>query len=123
MTAGVEDPGLQPERTSLSWVRTSMSVVVVALLFLRWYPYYGSVVFLPAAVAFCFSLFVRLRSVPSYQRGAFAVNADVRRTRGEGAARSRASASATTEPGWVIALCAGVVAVAGCAMWLIVQVG
>lgn len=35
------DPGLQPERTSLAWGRTTLAMVVASLLFLRWIPDYG----------------------------------------------------------------------------------
>ena len=31
-----EDPGLQPERTTQSWLRTSLTMTVVSLLFIRW---------------------------------------------------------------------------------------
>lgn len=31
-----EDPGLQPERTTQSWLRTSLTLIVVSLLFIRW---------------------------------------------------------------------------------------
>ncbi|WP_022890000.1 DUF202 domain-containing protein [Agromyces italicus] len=34
-TASVRDPGLQPERTALSWTRTALVVAVNALLALR----------------------------------------------------------------------------------------
>lgn len=37
----VVDPGLQPERTSMSWGRTSLAYVLVAAVTLRWAPYYG----------------------------------------------------------------------------------
>lgn len=45
------DPGLQPERTSLAWQRTSISFVAASLLFLRWATQHGAVVGLVVAVA------------------------------------------------------------------------
>jgi hypothetical protein len=35
------DAGLQPERTILSWGRTTLSLCVVSSVFLRWLPHYG----------------------------------------------------------------------------------
>ncbi|GAA1175720.1 MULTISPECIES: DUF202 domain-containing protein [Nesterenkonia] len=35
------DPGLQPERTVLSWGRTMMLFALVGAVFLRWMPHYG----------------------------------------------------------------------------------
>lgn len=35
------DPGLQPERTSLAWNRTSLALVISGILFLRWVPGHG----------------------------------------------------------------------------------
>ncbi|WP_312977226.1 DUF202 domain-containing protein [Corynebacterium sp.] len=42
----VADPGLQPERTSMAWGRTSMAYLVAAAVTLRWVPYYGVAVVL-----------------------------------------------------------------------------
>jgi len=35
------DPGLQPERTVLSWGRTMLVFALVGAVFLRWMPYFG----------------------------------------------------------------------------------
>lgn len=36
------DPGLQPERTVLSWGRTLVVFTMVSAVFLRWLPHYGA---------------------------------------------------------------------------------
>ena len=39
-----EDPGLQPERTVLSWGRTMLALCTAAAIFLRWLPMQGPLV-------------------------------------------------------------------------------
>lgn len=48
---GHEDPGLQPERTSLAWGRTMMALVTVSAIFLRWLPHHGLPILLLFAVS------------------------------------------------------------------------
>lgn len=36
------DPGLQPERTTQSWLRTSLTLTVVSLIFIRWIDAFGA---------------------------------------------------------------------------------
>lgn len=50
ITRGHQDPGLQPERTVMSWGRTTLSLFVVSAVFLRWMHHYGPSILVLVAV-------------------------------------------------------------------------
>lgn len=53
-TAADLDRGLRPERTTLGWSRTSLALVTVSAIFLRWAPHYGLMILvLPAVTLVC----------------------------------------------------------------------
>lgn len=68
-----DDPGLQPERTSLAWGRTLLALVVAAALLLRWLPHHGLAAVLPLAAAAVLALGLWLRQGLRYRRGARSV--------------------------------------------------
>ncbi|MCT1590947.1 DUF202 domain-containing protein, partial [Kocuria palustris] len=68
-----DDPGLQPERTSLAWGRTLLALVVAAALLLRWLPPHGLAAVLPLAAAAVLALGIWLRQGLRYRRGARSV--------------------------------------------------
>ncbi|MDI3331349.1 MAG: DUF202 domain-containing protein [Micrococcus sp.] len=49
-TALHQDPGLQPERTVMSWDRSLLALVVAAAMFLRWYGTVGPLALAPAVL-------------------------------------------------------------------------
>ncbi|MEW1981013.1 DUF202 domain-containing protein [Citricoccus sp. NPDC079358] len=49
-TALHQDPGLQPERTVMSWDRTLLALFVAAAMFLRWYATVGLAALAPAGL-------------------------------------------------------------------------
>jgi uncharacterized membrane protein YidH (DUF202 family) len=54
------DPGLQPERTVMSWGRTLLALCVAAVMFLRWYATAGPLALAPAAVCAVAGLAIHL---------------------------------------------------------------
>lgn len=54
------DPGLQPERTVMSWDRTLLALFVVAALFLRWYATVGLASLIPAGLCGVAALTIHL---------------------------------------------------------------
>lgn len=61
MTLGLhQDPGLQPERTVMSWDRTLLALFVVAAMLLRWYPAVGLAALVPAGLCGAAALVIHL---------------------------------------------------------------
>ncbi|MEY8566531.1 DUF202 domain-containing protein [Corynebacteriaceae bacterium 7-707] len=98
MTTGtsipVADPGLQPERTSMAWARTSLAYLVAAAVTLRWVPQHGT-----AVAAVSVGLVLVALGIHAGQRSRYRVAA-------HGVARNRVCTSA----GAVLALTACTVA-------------
>lgn len=63
------DPGLQPERTTMSWTRTTVSMLVASSILVRWSSVYGRGVFALMAVLLGCAVFVLASSRSDYTRG------------------------------------------------------
>lgn len=62
------DPGLQPERTSMSWTRTAIAMVVVSMVLLRWADVYGPAVLLLIGLTAAAAVYVVLSNRAAYDR-------------------------------------------------------
>lgn len=65
---GPADPGLQPERTDLSWSRTAMAFALASAVLLRWAWVFGPVVLGLVALLFTVALAVHLTQRSRYRR-------------------------------------------------------
>lgn len=62
------DAGLQPERTDLAWGRTTLGLVIVSAIFLRWLPRYGWFAAALVVVAILTALGIHLTRRRRYRR-------------------------------------------------------
>ncbi|MEV7647170.1 DUF202 domain-containing protein [Arthrobacter sp. NPDC089319] len=65
---GHHDAGLQPERTSLAWSRTTLAMIVATAMFLRWFPEYGWFTGTLVAVSLCTAMGIYITQQLRYRR-------------------------------------------------------
>lgn len=65
---GPADPGLQPERTDLSWSRTAMAYALASAVLLRWAWVFGAGVFILVALLFGVAVLIHLTQNHRYHR-------------------------------------------------------
>lgn len=73
----VADPGLQPERTSMAWGRTSLAFMVAAAVLLRMTPHYGPAVACVAGGLLVVALGILTTQKRRYRRAATGVSGAV----------------------------------------------
>ncbi|WP_299169716.1 DUF202 domain-containing protein [uncultured Arthrobacter sp.] len=67
------DAGLQPERTDLAWIRTTLALVVVGAIFLRWVPHYGWFAGALVAAATMISITINMTRKHRFHRGSLGI--------------------------------------------------
>lgn len=70
------DPGLQPERTSLSWTRTMFALLTVSAIFLRWIHQHGALTLIPLVVCVLAAIGIELTQRRRYRRAVSAILSD-----------------------------------------------
>lgn len=68
-----EDPGLQPERTTLAWTRTAVSLMVASAVLLRWSSYYPVVVYGSIFLMVTLALLIYLTQRKRYRRSGYSL--------------------------------------------------
>ncbi|WP_040263337.1 DUF202 domain-containing protein [Pseudomonas massiliensis] len=69
-----QDAGLQPERTSLAWRRTLLSLVGASLLCLRWLPHHRVFALLLVGLTLAAALGIGAALTSRYRQGVSAIN-------------------------------------------------
>lgn len=69
-----DDVGLQPERTTLAWSRTALSMLVAASTFLRWLPHHGWFVETLVAAALITSVALHFTHEHRFHRAVHGIN-------------------------------------------------
>ncbi|WP_193072476.1 DUF202 domain-containing protein [Brevibacterium sp. FME37] len=70
------DPGLQPERTTQSWLRTSLTMTVVSLLFIRWINVFEGLSVIVFVICIALAIAAIALQVRRYRLGSVSIRAE-----------------------------------------------
>ena len=70
------DAGLQPERTSLSWTRTTFALLTASAIFVRWISHHGPFTLLPFLVCLVAALGIEITQRARYHRAVTAISTE-----------------------------------------------